>query len=261
MIRMVKTPPISEFVLVDVDVALQLQRKLNLFALYSEVGKHSLKERSCNLTGSLPLENYAVSRIAEILSIFVYRTAVGFLECLYDGIVGYANRGCHLVSRVKRISFFLHGNSNMTFSVEQTCSVCVFHNDPLSKGWDGSEFGENPMPGSKECGRATPSQAGGQNRRACVTTRCYPRKRRYSLLSTGTWRSERKRLTPQEIHIDLCVTIGNTQYLHYRPSANRNMVPLEPDRFSVNQDAMVRLLGWAGNMTLSNGFLQGVIVT
>jgi len=26
------------------------------------------------------------------------------------------------------------------------------------------------------------------------------------------------------------------------------MVPLDPDRFSVNQDAMIRLIGWAGNI-------------
>ena len=53
----------------------------------------------------------------------------------------------------------------------------------------------------------------------------------------------------------------NTNYLHYRPSSQRNMVPLDPDRFSVNQDAMVRLIGWAGNMTISNAFLQGVLTT
>ena len=51
----------------------------------------------------------------------------------------------------------------------------------------------------------------------------------------------------------------NTKYLHWRPHARRNMVPLDPDRFSVNQDAMIRLIGWAGNMTLSNGLLQGVL--
>ena len=51
----------------------------------------------------------------------------------------------------------------------------------------------------------------------------------------------------------------NTKYIHWRPHARRNMVPLDPDRFSVNQDAMVKLIGWAGNMTLSNSFLQGVI--
>jgi len=53
----------------------------------------------------------------------------------------------------------------------------------------------------------------------------------------------------------------NSNYLHWRPHAQRNMVPLDPDRFSINQDAMVRLLGWAGNMTLSNAFLQGLLGT
>jgi hypothetical protein len=53
----------------------------------------------------------------------------------------------------------------------------------------------------------------------------------------------------------------NTNYIHWRPHSQRNMVPLDPDRFSMNQDAMVRLLAWAGNMTLSNAFLQGVIST
>lgn len=53
----------------------------------------------------------------------------------------------------------------------------------------------------------------------------------------------------------------NTNYIHFRPHARRNMVPLDPDRFSVNQDAMVRILGWAGNMTLSNAFLQGLLTT
>ncbi len=53
----------------------------------------------------------------------------------------------------------------------------------------------------------------------------------------------------------------NTNYIYLRPHRDRNMVPLDPDRFSVNQDAMVKLVGWAGNMTLSNGFLQGVMTT
>jgi hypothetical protein len=51
----------------------------------------------------------------------------------------------------------------------------------------------------------------------------------------------------------------DTKYIHWRPHADRDMVPLDPKRFSVNQDAMVQLLGWAGNMTLSNSFLQGVL--
>lgn len=51
----------------------------------------------------------------------------------------------------------------------------------------------------------------------------------------------------------------NTKYIHWRPHADRNMVPLDPNRFSVNQDAMVRLMAWAGNFTLSNAFLQGFL--
>lgn len=52
----------------------------------------------------------------------------------------------------------------------------------------------------------------------------------------------------------------NTDYIHYRPHRDRNIVPLEPDRYSTNQDALVKLIGWAGNMTASNAALQGVIV-
>jgi hypothetical protein len=51
----------------------------------------------------------------------------------------------------------------------------------------------------------------------------------------------------------------NTDYIFLRPHSDRNMVPLSPDRYSVNQDAMVSLIAWAGNMTMSNRFLQGII--
>lgn len=51
----------------------------------------------------------------------------------------------------------------------------------------------------------------------------------------------------------------NSKYILWRPHSDRNMVPLNPDRFSINQDAMVKLIGWAGNMTLRCAFLQGVL--
>lgn len=51
----------------------------------------------------------------------------------------------------------------------------------------------------------------------------------------------------------------DTKYLYYRPHSERNFKPLNPDRFSINQDATVKLLAWAGNMTMSNGRLQGVL--
>jgi hypothetical protein len=51
----------------------------------------------------------------------------------------------------------------------------------------------------------------------------------------------------------------NTSYLQYRPHADRNFVPLNPDRYSINQDAVVKLMAWAGNLTVSNRRLQAVI--
>jgi hypothetical protein len=56
-----------------------------------------------------------------------------------------------------------------------------------------------------------------------------------------------------------CAYFLNTDYIRLRTHSKRNMTVLSPDRHSVNQDAMVRLIGWAGNMTLSNAFVQGVM--
>jgi hypothetical protein len=51
----------------------------------------------------------------------------------------------------------------------------------------------------------------------------------------------------------------NTKYLKYRPHRDRNMVPIGGDRQSVNQDAIVRLIGWAGALTGSGMQFQGVL--
>ena len=52
----------------------------------------------------------------------------------------------------------------------------------------------------------------------------------------------------------------NTKYLHYRPHRDRNMVPLSPgQRYSVNQDAAVQILAWAGNLTSSGLQFQGIM--
>jgi len=50
----------------------------------------------------------------------------------------------------------------------------------------------------------------------------------------------------------------NTKYMHYRPHANRNMVPLSPNRrYATNQDAEVQIMAWAGNLTCSGAQFQG----
>lgn len=51
----------------------------------------------------------------------------------------------------------------------------------------------------------------------------------------------------------------NTDYINFRPHANRNFVTLDR-KSSTNQDATVVPLYWAGNLTCSNCSLQAVIV-
>ena len=53
----------------------------------------------------------------------------------------------------------------------------------------------------------------------------------------------------------------NTKYLHYRPHAQRNMVPLSPGkRYAINQDAECSIIAWAGNLTCSGRQFQGRLI-
>ena len=65
------------------------------------------------------------------------------------------------------------------------------------------------------------------------------------------------------IYDDQCPThhmyFLNTDYLFLRPAKGREFVPLG-EKSSVNQDAMVMPVVWAGNMTCSNRARQGVII-
>jgi hypothetical protein len=51
----------------------------------------------------------------------------------------------------------------------------------------------------------------------------------------------------------------NTDYLFLRPAKGREFMPLG-EKSSVNQDALVMPVVWAGNMTCSNRSLQGVMI-
>ena len=51
----------------------------------------------------------------------------------------------------------------------------------------------------------------------------------------------------------------NSDYLFYRPHAARNFKVIGGDRTNINQDAIVRIMGWAGNMTIANPSLQAVL--
>ncbi|MGN0913024.1 MAG: phage major capsid protein [Alphaproteobacteria bacterium] len=51
----------------------------------------------------------------------------------------------------------------------------------------------------------------------------------------------------------------NTNYIYLRPHKDRNMKIIGGERMAINQDALYKIIGWAGNMTMSNAELQGVL--
>ena len=52
----------------------------------------------------------------------------------------------------------------------------------------------------------------------------------------------------------------NTKYLFFRPYRERNFVALGDERMSTTQDAVVRLLGFAGNISASGPQFSGVAI-
>lgn len=52
----------------------------------------------------------------------------------------------------------------------------------------------------------------------------------------------------------------NTDYIYLRPHKDRNMKVIGGDRMAVDQDALYKIIGWAGNLTMSNASLQGVLI-
>ena len=53
----------------------------------------------------------------------------------------------------------------------------------------------------------------------------------------------------------------NTDYLKLRPHKDRNFKIIgDRERVAINQDAIYKIIGWAGNLTMSNASLQGVII-
>jgi len=52
----------------------------------------------------------------------------------------------------------------------------------------------------------------------------------------------------------------NTKYAFFRPHVDRNFVPIGGERQAVNQDAIVKLIGWAGNLCSSGPQFCGVLI-
>ena len=55
------------------------------------------------------------------------------------------------------------------------------------------------------------------------------------------------------------MTFINSKYVFFRPHKDRNFVPIGGERQAVNQDAVVKLIGWSGALTCSGRQFQGLL--
>ena len=76
-------------------------------------------------------------------------------------------------------------------------------------------------------------------------------------LSSRRWNKSWRHAAPP--HAAYVLGALNTDYIFWRPHRDRNFVPIGGERQSVNQDAIVKLIGWAGNLTMSGSQFQGVL--
>ena len=52
----------------------------------------------------------------------------------------------------------------------------------------------------------------------------------------------------------------NSNYIYLRTHKDRDMRVIGGERMAINQDAFYKIIGWAGNLTMSNAALQGVLI-
>jgi hypothetical protein len=252
------------FIRGGIDMSLQFKGGFNLFLLNHRMWVNATEEGSCDLTSHDARKLNLMSRISDVMSVHVQATAVSLVEVLNDRSVCHTNASENLVSDMQTLGFLPASNADIPFTVKKPSSVVVIH---------GSLQGLNGMMANSEKTRC-PARKGAEGQ---------PRAKQGALVPPGVCNEQVPSAEAKicsGLHGDMqrlaemtsptfmyfitastsrLVTACNTKYLHWRPHARRNMVPLDPDRFSVNQDAMIRLMGWAGNMTLSNAFLQGVL--
>jgi hypothetical protein len=158
---------------------------------------------------------------------------------------------------VKEPGSVLIGNRFDTFIVKREHSISLI--------WDVGEVGGYPMPGLEGRGRAIPSQAGrsdnlpgvcneqGPTAKAKVCSELYGNIEKPAEMTGSVETYSSVKTTCQQ------VTDCNTDYIYMRPHTDRQYVPLDPQRYTNNQDAFVKLIGWAGNLTTSGRKFQGIL--
>lgn len=237
-----KGTPTRGFVRGVVDVFLQGKGDFNLLLLNYGKLVNLTKEGKCLLTGKNARILNLMIWISLVMPVHVQAAPVGSVKLLNDRSVCHTNACKDLVSDMQRSGLFATAYADIAFTVKQTSGVTVIHM-PSRGCWDDGEFGGNPMPGLVQVrkGNTEPSR---QFRLPGVCREHVPSAEAKicselhgDMQKLAEMTSSVCDVLHNNKYVHKLVTDCNTKYLHWRPHSRRNMVPLDPDRFSVNQDA------------------------
>jgi hypothetical protein len=264
----------AEFVSVFINRCLQLQSNLGFFFLDNKVRQDTAKERAAFLACYGPDPLVPVFWVAVIVAVNTDAAIESNLECVDHRNMRHPDSNMHVISGMRATGLSPLVNTDVALAVEKP--GCVFvadyrdgfgvknaHGSSLS--WDVGEVGGNPMPGPVGRGRAIPSQAGeGDSFPGACNEQGPTAKAKVCSGLHGNMQRSAEMTDPVDIDISddyMCqqVTDRNTDYIYLRPHADRQYVPLNPDRYVNNQDAVWKLIGWAGNMTTSGRRFQGIL--
>ena len=248
-----------------IDGLLKLKRKLDFLSFDDDVTLDAAKERRSKTAGNAPSVLWAVFGVSQAVVVAMAPTSKRFLQSVNDGFVGHSDIYVNLhpgMTFGADLVVIEGSDSHRALSVEQTSGVAnVELHRALDEKLANSEKARCP---AKRRGRVTPNQAGAMTalgvRREQVPTAkakiCSELGRNVERLAEMT--SQLRVFVTR--HIRVMLTDCNSKYIFFRPYRERNFVALGDERMSTNQDAVVRLLGWAGNMTASGPQFCGVAI-
>ena len=147
------------------------------------------------------------------------------------------------------------GDPDVTLTVEQSSSVCNIHFSSLAVN-DMSANSGNTQNGQS---RTKQGESLGVRREQVPTAKAKICSELGRNIETPAEMIGGHHVRADHSTYD-ALTDCNTNYIFFRPHKDRNFVPIGGERQSVNQDAIVKLIGWAGNMTSSGPQFSGVLI-
>ena len=245
------TSPAGSNTFVSFDVLLHQHRQFRISLFYDEVRINFLEKGIGDFVSANPSPSGSMVRLFDGLIHKMNSSAKFTCKCINNWFVAICK-----ADRNDKSSFTPPSYGDVAVRVHQTGKVSNIHGAPLRM------LANSEKTPSRENGRATPNQAGvktpGVRREQVPTAKakiCSELHRNMQTLAEMT----KANVICVLKKISRWVTDCNTKYIFFRPHRNRNFVPIGDERMSTNQDAIVRLMGWAGNMTASGLRFQGIM--